>query len=92
MSVLAVKGDRPKGYGRIVQDENGHLAAIVEEADATEDQKRSTLLIPEFIVSSAVLQALKLIQPDNAQREFLFYGYNLHRTDRLKVCWGFFGR
>ena len=74
VSVLAVKIDRPKGYGRIVQDENGHLAAIVEEADATEDQKKIDIINSGiYCVERGFLQeALKLIQPDNAQREFYF--------------------
>ena len=74
VSVLSVKIDRPKGYGRILQDEKGHLEAIVEEADATEDQKKIDIINSGiYCIERGFLQeALKQIQPDNAQGEFYF--------------------
>jgi bifunctional UDP-N-acetylglucosamine pyrophosphorylase/glucosamine-1-phosphate N-acetyltransferase/UDP-N-acetylglucosamine pyrophosphorylase len=74
VSVLAVKIDRPKGYGRILRDAKGNLEAIVEEADATEDQKKIDVVNSGiYCVERGFLQnALRLIQPDNAQGEFYF--------------------
>jgi len=40
ISLLAVRIDDPAGYGRILTDENMNLTGIVEEADATEEQKK----------------------------------------------------
>jgi bifunctional UDP-N-acetylglucosamine pyrophosphorylase / glucosamine-1-phosphate N-acetyltransferase len=39
VTVLTARVDDPRGYGRIVRDERGVLAEIVEEADATLDQR-----------------------------------------------------
>ena len=39
ISILAVEIDNTKGYGRILLDENRNVRGIVEEADATEEQK-----------------------------------------------------
>ncbi len=37
VTVLTAVIDNPKGYGRIVKDENGNITAIVEEKDASEE-------------------------------------------------------
>lgn len=39
LAVLAAEFADPKGYGRIVRDAHGHVAAIVEEKDATDAQR-----------------------------------------------------
>ena len=39
ISILAVEMDQPKGYGRILIDENNNVSGIVEEADASAQQK-----------------------------------------------------
>ena len=44
LSVLAVRVDDPKGYGRIIRDRDGKLLAIREEADATEEEKAVDLI------------------------------------------------
>ena len=38
--VLTAKVDNPFGYGRIIHDENGRFVEIVEENDATDEQKK----------------------------------------------------
>lgn len=38
-SVLTAEHPEPTGYGRIIRDNNGELLRIVEERDATEDQR-----------------------------------------------------
>lgn len=43
-SVLAVNQENPRGYGRIVTDDSGRLTAIREEADASDEEKRITLV------------------------------------------------
>jgi len=39
MGLLTINLDNPKGYGRIVRDENGLVASIVEEKDASPEQR-----------------------------------------------------
>src|SRR5687767_12190468 len=38
VTVLSIEPDEPRPYGRLLRDERGELAAIVEEADATPEQ------------------------------------------------------
>ncbi|MSP63787.1 MAG: UDP-N-acetylglucosamine diphosphorylase/glucosamine-1-phosphate N-acetyltransferase [Myxococcales bacterium] len=63
--------DDPKGYGRIVRDGHGHLARIVEEKDADEEQRR----IPEInagiycVDAKFLFASLKKLRTDNAQGE-----------------------
>ena len=40
ITMLTVEVDDPRGFGRIVRFPDGRVQAIVEEADATEEQKR----------------------------------------------------
>lgn len=62
----------PAGLGRIVRDANGQFAAIVEEKDATDEQKR----IAEVNMSTYVfdcqelLHALDQLTNNNRQREY----------------------
>lgn len=47
---LTIEQDDPKGLGRIVRDSNDHLQAIVEEKDATDEQKQITEINPGCFV------------------------------------------
>ena len=40
VTVLSMRVPEPRGYGRILRDARGGLAAIVEERDATDEQRR----------------------------------------------------
>ena len=40
-SILTCILENPKGYGRIIRDKNGQIESIVEEKDASEEQKKS---------------------------------------------------
>ncbi|MDM8552743.1 NTP transferase domain-containing protein [Desulfobacterales bacterium HSG2] len=72
ISLLAVQIDDPAGYGRILTDENMNLTGIVEEADATEEQKKiNTINTGIYCVRKQFLtDVLQKIRPDNAQGEF----------------------
>ena len=64
--------NNPKGYGRIVRDEGGNIAAIVEEKDTTDDQKEIKEInagIYCFDIEE-LLAALENLSPDNAQGEY----------------------
>lgn len=73
LTILSSQVDNPFGYGRIVRDEQNTVRAIVEEKDASAEQR----LITEINtgVLSADAQALKRwlnqITNDNAQGEYL---------------------
>jgi len=79
-TVLSAELDNPTGYGRIVKDEQGHLAGIVEEKDADE----ATRAIQEvnsglFCFDKAPLfDALASTSSDNAQGEY-------YLTDVIKL-------
>jgi len=40
VTVLTASPDNPFGYGRIVRDDSGHVTSIVEEKDASHDQRQ----------------------------------------------------
>jgi bifunctional UDP-N-acetylglucosamine pyrophosphorylase/glucosamine-1-phosphate N-acetyltransferase/UDP-N-acetylglucosamine pyrophosphorylase len=72
ISVLAVELDNPKGYGRILFDENRRLLGIAEEADASTEQKRiKTINTGIYCVRKTfLLDSLKQVKSDNVQGEF----------------------
>jgi bifunctional UDP-N-acetylglucosamine pyrophosphorylase/glucosamine-1-phosphate N-acetyltransferase len=70
-TVLTAHVDRPEGYGRIVRDADG-ITAIVEERDATDDQRRITEVnsgIYAFDLAP-LFDALREIGAANAQGEY----------------------
>ncbi|MDL2122522.1 MAG: NTP transferase domain-containing protein [Deltaproteobacteria bacterium] len=71
ISILAVEVDNPKGYGRILLDENRNVTRIVEETDATEEQKTIKIInTGSYCVKKDYLfDALKKIKSDNVQGE-----------------------
>ncbi len=72
LSILAVNIDNPSGYGRVVQGADGTVTGIVEEADATIEQKLITLINTGiYCVRRDFLEtALDKISADNAQGEY----------------------
>jgi UDP-N-acetylglucosamine diphosphorylase/glucosamine-1-phosphate N-acetyltransferase len=72
LTVLTTALDNPFGYGRIVLDEEGHLAHIVEESDATEREKEITMVnTGTYCINTGFLQkTLPDLTSDNAQGEF----------------------
>ena len=72
LSLLAVVVDQPRGYGRVIMDDRRNLTRIVEEADATTDEKKVNLINSGiYCVNRRFLEAsLARITPDNAQGEF----------------------
>jgi bifunctional UDP-N-acetylglucosamine pyrophosphorylase/glucosamine-1-phosphate N-acetyltransferase/UDP-N-acetylglucosamine pyrophosphorylase len=64
--------DDPKGLGRVVRDAAGNFAGIVEEKDATPDQRaiREVNLSCYVFHGPDLLWALGKIKAENAQREY----------------------
>lgn len=73
-TVLSTIVDDPTGYGRIIRDENGDLLKIVEQKDASEEEK----LVKEInsgiycFNGKSLKEALKEINNDNAQENTIF--------------------
>jgi bifunctional UDP-N-acetylglucosamine pyrophosphorylase/glucosamine-1-phosphate N-acetyltransferase len=79
-SLLTARLSNPRGYGRVVREQDGRVARIVEEADATADE----LAIDEVNTSiycfrrGLLAPALRRLRPENAQGEY-------YLTDVVKV-------
>ena len=72
LSILAVDLDDPTGYGRIVQGIDGSVTGIVEEADATHEQRGITIVNTGIycVERDFLAEALGQISDDNAQGEY----------------------
>ena len=62
----------PAGLGRIVRDEKGEFKGIVEEKDASPEQKKITEVNMSYYVfhTPDLLEALTYLRTDNAQKEY----------------------
>lgn len=71
-TVLTADVASPTGYGRIVRGRDGLVSRIVEEADATDEQRAITEINTSIYVfrRSVLAPALRRLSPDNAQGEF----------------------
>ena len=72
VSVLSGIVDDPFGYGRIVRNDEGDVEAIVEEKDATHDQRSLHEISSGILAFDAefLLEALPRIGNDNAKGEY----------------------
>ncbi len=72
LAVLAAEPLDPTGYGRIVRDTEGHVAAIVEHKDADAAQRRIHLVNTGVIAAEAgaLRRWLDGLRNDNAQGEY----------------------
>jgi bifunctional UDP-N-acetylglucosamine pyrophosphorylase/glucosamine-1-phosphate N-acetyltransferase len=74
VTVLTARVDDPAGYGRIIRDEAGRLGEIVEEADATAEQRAVAEINSGCYAFDGVLlaAAVKRVDTSNAQgQEYL---------------------
>ncbi len=69
---LAMAPPNPQGYGRIFQNADGSLKKIVEEADATDDEKLVRLVWSGLLVAEGdgLYDRLGQIKNNNAQKEY----------------------
>ncbi|MCF6190521.1 MAG: bifunctional UDP-N-acetylglucosamine diphosphorylase/glucosamine-1-phosphate N-acetyltransferase GlmU [Cocleimonas sp.] len=72
LSVLTTHLDDPFGYGRIVRNGDGKILSIVEEKDATDEQRKITEVNTGFIAAkgSDLKRWLKQLKPNNSQGEY----------------------
>ena len=71
VTVITANVAQPFGYGRILRTDSG-IAGIVEEKDATEEQRRITEINSGcyWFRTADLLELLGLIKNDNAQKEY----------------------
>jgi len=72
LTVITAQMKDPFGYGRIVRDEKGNARRIVEQKDATFEEKKITEINSGayWFKTSALLEALNLLKNDNNQGEY----------------------
>lgn len=72
VSVLSGVVDDPFGYGRVVRDEDGEVVAIVEQKDATPEQRRIREINSGIMAFDAAFlhEALPRLGNDNANGEY----------------------
>jgi bifunctional UDP-N-acetylglucosamine pyrophosphorylase/glucosamine-1-phosphate N-acetyltransferase len=71
-TILAVRLENPTGYGRIIRNEQGGFEKIVEQKDAS-DEERQVREINSGIYcfeSKNLFEALRRVQPKNQQGEY----------------------
>lgn len=54
LTFLTIDVNNPKGLGRVIRDEDGKLKGIIEEKDASEEQKKITEINPACYVMNTV--------------------------------------
>ena len=72
VSVLATDVDDPKGYGRIVLDEQNNMICIKEEADASETEKKIKKINTGIYCfdKKLLISVIAELKPDNSQKEY----------------------
>ena len=82
-TVLTAHIDKPKGYGRIIRDDNSFLEKIVEENDATAEEKLITEVNSGVYVFKGkdLLNSIDEISADNNKGE-------LYLTDVIEILKG----
>ena len=71
-TILSVRLENPTGYGRIIRDENDTFQKIVEQRDATDEQRQVKEINSGIYCFEAkdLFQALRKIEPKNDQGEY----------------------
>ena len=79
-TVLTTTVDNPTGYGRIIRDENSNLLKIVEQKDATEEERKVREINSGIYCfnGKALKESLSKINNNNAQGEY-------YLTDTLEI-------
>jgi bifunctional UDP-N-acetylglucosamine pyrophosphorylase/glucosamine-1-phosphate N-acetyltransferase len=71
-SILSVRLENPTGYGRIIRDESGGFRKIVEQRDATEEERQVREINSGIYCfeAKALYDALRKVEPKNDQGEY----------------------
>lgn len=82
VTVLTAIVKKPSGYGRIKRNKERNIIDIIEEKDATYQEKKIKEIntgVYCFCNDASLWSRLKKIKPDNAQKEY-------YLTDIVKIC------
>jgi bifunctional UDP-N-acetylglucosamine pyrophosphorylase/glucosamine-1-phosphate N-acetyltransferase len=71
-TILSVRLENPTGYGRIIRDEQGKFQRIVEQKDATEEERKVREINSGIYCfeTKELFEALKRVEPKNQQGEY----------------------
>lgn len=71
-TILTAHADDPKGYGRIIRDEEGNVLRNIEHKDASPEERNVTEINTGTYCfdNRALFEALKKVKNDNAQGEY----------------------
>ncbi len=71
LTIMTTRLSEPTNYGRIISDGSGRVTAIVEEKDATAEQRLITEINAGLycVESSLLFSALRRVTSDNSQQE-----------------------
>src|SRR6185503_7417501 len=71
-SILSVRLENPTGYGRIVRDASGAFRKIVEQRDATEEERQGKEINSGIYCFEAkeLFRALRKVEPKNDQGDY----------------------
>ncbi|MBV6459728.1 MAG: Bifunctional protein GlmU [Fimbriimonadaceae bacterium] len=71
-AMLTFEAKDPSGYGRIIRDPNGHVAGIVEERDASSEQRKIQEVNPAMYIftGTELWETLPKLSNSNAQGEY----------------------
>ena len=83
MALVTAVVDEPRGYGRIVRDHDGHVRGIVEERDATEEQRNIAEIYAGILAAHGgkLRSWLQGMNRDNAQGEYLITDVIAHAVE-----------
>lgn len=81
-TILTARYDDPTGYGRIIRNHGGSVKKIVEQKDATAEEKAVHEINSGIYVFDCrkLFDALKTLQPNNVQKEY-------YLTDVFEYFW-----
>ncbi|HEY6660645.1 MAG TPA: NTP transferase domain-containing protein, partial [Pyrinomonadaceae bacterium] len=71
-SILSVRLENPTGYGRVIRDESGGFRKIVEQRDASDEERQVKEINSGIYCFEAkdLFQALRRVEPKNEQGEY----------------------
>ncbi len=71
-TLLVAEMSLPEGYGRVIRNKEGEVERIVEESDASEEEKNITEVNAGFYIfeKNFLFESLKKVKPSNAQNEY----------------------
>ncbi len=88
-TVLTAKASNPFNYGRVVRDSEGFVVKIVEEKDATEEERKINEINSGIYVfnKTKLFEALHLIKSSPVTNEYyLTTVFDLYTENHQKVC------